>query len=948
MNKNLFSKFCYFVFFVFVFISSFGQKYHRIKSTISQEKLNLLLKKGLEVDHFHFENGEFTAELSDADLIIFNKANIKFQFLIEDLEKNNPAFNNEINKKNGKGLKTAATPVNFNLGSYAGFFTFQEMENILNDMRAKFPNLISAKSSIGTTVEGRFVFMVKISDNPDIDEAEPELFLNAVHHAREPISMSQLIYYMWHLLENYATDPEVKTLVNSTELFIVPCVNPDGYIFNQVTTPNGGGMWRKNRKNNGNGTIGVDLNRNYGFKWGFDNTGSSSTTSSDAYRGPSAFSEPETQIVRNFCNTHNFVASMDFHSSGNFCIYPYGYQTTNINPELSLFQQMGAYLTAENGFKYGNAPQTVTYTANGTGDDWKYGEQTTKNKIYSFTPEIGASTDGFYPAQTRIIPLCESTLQMNRKILRLASKYAELTPSASAIVSSLTGSINFNLQNFSLRNPSYIVSIMSNSPFVSTLSANQTISNMTLFQNTGGLFTYSLLPSTPVNSQITFNLQLDNGHDIVSKTITVTYNCPVPTALQSTSIGLNSASLSWTAVSGATGYLVSFKPESATVWSNDSSVTNTSLSLVGLNENTLYNYRVKTNSCVTYANGSFRTLAPCLPPASLTVGSVSSNTAALSWPAVSGIISYQVEYKLATATSWIIASSAVTSPSFQLSGLIANQAYNCRVRSNCSSLNSTYSISQFSTLQQVYCASKGTNLSLMWIDLFKLSNINRTSGADAGYYNGTQSVVNLTKGVSNTLSYSPGFSGSIYRVYWKVWIDYNKNGVFTDTGEQILSSSTTGSGTYTVNFTVPTSALTGQTRIRVSMKYSAYSTPCETFTYGEVEDYTVNISSTVATTQQVAQARIGEVVEKSLNFSEISATAFPNPAQDEIMIEFKNTDTKGLKLYVLDIKGNEMFSETMEENQTSYGINVAKFTPALYLIKLEKAEKQKTIKFVKK
>ena len=537
---------------------------------------------------------------------------------------------------------------------------------------------------------------------------------------------------------------------------------------------------------------------------------------------------------------------------------------------------------------------------------------------------------------------------MNRKILRLASKYAELTPSAPATVSALTGSINFNLQNFSLRNPSYGVSIKSSSPFVSTLSANQTISNMTLFQNAGGQFTYSLLPSTPVNIQIIFNLELDNGHDIVTKTITVTYNCPVPLALQSTSIGLNSASLSWTAVSGATSYLVSFKPESATVWSNDSTVTNPNFTLLGLTENTPYSYRVRTNSCVTYANGSFRTLAPCLAPASLAVGTVSSNTAALSWPAVSGIVSYQVEYKLASATAWIIASSAVTSPSFQLTGLIANQAYNCRVRSNCTSLNSTYAESQFSTLQEIYCASKGTNFSLLWVDLFKLSNINRISGADAGYFNGTQSVINLTKRVSNTLSYSPGFSGSTYRVYWKVWIDYNKNGVFTDTGEQILSSSTTGSGTYTATFTVPTTAINGQTRIRVSMKYSAYSTPCETFTYGEVEDYTVNISSTVAATQQVAQVRIGEAVEKSLNLSEISATIFPNPAQDELMIDFKNTDTKGLKLFVLDIKGIEMFSETMEANQTSYGINVAKYTPALYLVKLEKADKLKTIKFIKK
>jgi murein tripeptide amidase MpaA len=94
------------------------------------------------------------------------------------------------------------------------------------------------------------------------------MFFNAVHHAREPMSMSQLIFFMWHILENYNTDKDIKTLVNSTELYVVPCVNPDGYVYNQGTNPSGGGMWRKNRRNNGNGTFGVDPNRNYAYKWG--------------------------------------------------------------------------------------------------------------------------------------------------------------------------------------------------------------------------------------------------------------------------------------------------------------------------------------------------------------------------------------------------------------------------------------------------------------------------------------------------------------------------------------------------------------------------------------------------------------------------------------------------------------------------------------------------------
>jgi hypothetical protein len=400
------------------FLNTSAQKYHRVKAQISQKQIETLYESGFEADHYHLENGTFTAEISDGDIKILKDKKIKFSYLIKDLEKNLPKINKEIDKKNARNARIAATPANFTLGSYNGYFSWQQMQNILDQMQTLYPHLITAKTSIGNSVEGRPVYMVKISDNPNVDENEPELFLNALHHAREPVSLSQLIYYMWHILENYDTDDEIKTLINSTELYIVPCVNPDGYVFNQTTNPNGGGMWRKNRRNNGNGTFGVDINRNYGFQWGYDNTGSSPTTSSATYRGPSAFSEPETQIIRNFCNQHDFVASMDFHSFGNYCIYPFGYSSSNNNPEISLFAQMGAYLTAENGFTYGNAFQTVNYVANGAGDDWKYGEQSTKNKIYSFTPEVGTSSDGFYPAQSRIIPLCESTLQMNRKILK--------------------------------------------------------------------------------------------------------------------------------------------------------------------------------------------------------------------------------------------------------------------------------------------------------------------------------------------------------------------------------------------------------------------------------------------------------------------------------------------------------------------------------------------------
>jgi Zinc carboxypeptidase/GEVED domain/Secretion system C-terminal sorting domain/Fibronectin type III domain len=733
-------------------------------------------------------------------------------------------------------------------------------------------------------------------------------------------------------------------------MYILPCVNPDGYIYNTTTNPNGGGMWRKNRKNNGDGTFGVDINRNYGYQWGYNNTGSSPTTSSDTYRGASAFSEPETQIIRNFCTNHDFVASMDFHSYGNYCIYPFGNLATNNNPEISLFQQMGVFLTAENGFVYGNANQTVKYTVNGAGDDWKYGEQSTKNKIYSFTPEIGTSTDGFYPASSRIIPLCESTLEMNRKILKLSSKFAALTSNAPASVTSLSGNVPFNVLNYGLRNPSYTITLSSASPYVSSLPASQTITNMALMQNTAGQFAFGLSPTTPIGSIIDFSITLDNGHSPIIKTISIVYDCGSPTALQSTSIGTSTATTSWTAVAGASGYYISYKTSASSTWSADSLIGSTSFVLSPLTPGTTYNWRVRTNSCNTYSTATFTTLLPCTNPTLPISSNVSSAGALLSWQAAAGANNYQIEYKSASSATWIVASAANTGLSYQLNGLSAATLYDWRVRSNCSSGNSTYTSAQFTTAIQTiaYCATKGSNSSLFWIDYFKLSNLTRTSGNDAGYYNGTASVANISKGVSNTMTFSPGFASTQYRVYWRIWIDYNRDGDFLDSNEQIASSTTTGATNYTANFTVPAAALVGSTRIRVSMKYSAYATSCETFSYGEVEDYTVNISATVASVETIANAKIKQSEESAEPNSEtINVRILPNPTSNELYIDFKQTNSKDLKLKVVDISGKPFFEQTLDINQNGFGIDVTKFTPAVYFLILEKGQQRKSLKFVK-
>ncbi|HYE96954.1 MAG TPA: M14 family zinc carboxypeptidase, partial [Rubricoccaceae bacterium] len=203
-------------------------------------------------------------------------------------------------------------------------------------------------------------------------------------------------------------------------MFFIPMVNPDGYRYNYQTNPSGGGMWRKNRRNNGGGEFGVDPNRNYAYQWGRDEEGSSSSTWSEVYRGPAPFSEPETQAVRDFLESGRRVElAFNYHTSGDLLLYSWSYEDGAYTPDDSLFDAYGAQLTSLNGYTYGTSPD-VLYKVNGGSDDWMYGEQTTKPKILAFTPEVGHF--GFWPPASQIIPQADENLEMNLWLAQLAGR----------------------------------------------------------------------------------------------------------------------------------------------------------------------------------------------------------------------------------------------------------------------------------------------------------------------------------------------------------------------------------------------------------------------------------------------------------------------------------------------------------------------------------------------
>lgn len=405
------------------------EDYRMVKIPLSPGMMDKLSQLGLETDHGRiYPNRYWIHQLSPSEELLLQQNHINYTIPTYD-ELNPIQVRNEVCPP--KPVKELNEVDNFRLGTMGGYFTLGDMEAILDTMRLKFPHLISARQPIDTflTLEGRPIQWLRMSNNPDVKQDKPAVLYTALHHAREPMSLSQLIYFMWYMLENYESDPQIKAILDETELYFVPCINPDGYNYNRAQAPNGGGMWRKNRwKNAGDQPRGVDINRNYGANWGFDDTGSSPFELAETFRGVNAFSEPETRAIRHIVEENRFSLVLNYHTWGNYLIYPWGH-VLEPNPDFEVFKNIAKVYSGENEFLIGNAYETVGYFTNGGSDDWIY-QQNPAQTIFSFTPEVGHESEGFWPNKEKIVTLSKSTLYGNILFAMMAHGYYEVTLNA--------------------------------------------------------------------------------------------------------------------------------------------------------------------------------------------------------------------------------------------------------------------------------------------------------------------------------------------------------------------------------------------------------------------------------------------------------------------------------------------------------------------------------------
>ncbi|MEU6226948.1 M14 family metallopeptidase [Streptomyces sp. NPDC047042] len=282
------------------------------------------------------------------------------------------------------------------------YHNYAEMTTEINSLVAANPSIASQRV-IGTSYSGRNIVAIKLSDNVGTDEAEPEVLFTHHQHAREHLTVEMALYLLRNLTSTYATDSRVKSMIDSREIWIIPDLNPDGGEYDIASGSYR--SWRKNRQpNSGSTNVGTDLNRNWNYRWGCCG-GSSGSTSSETYRGPSAESAPEVKVVANFVRSRvvggvqQIKTGIDFHTYSELVLWPFGYTTANTTTGMTqddrdAFATVGGKMAASNG--YTPEQSSDLYITDGSIDDYLWGSQ----KIFAYTFEMyptSSSGGGFYP-----------------------------------------------------------------------------------------------------------------------------------------------------------------------------------------------------------------------------------------------------------------------------------------------------------------------------------------------------------------------------------------------------------------------------------------------------------------------------------------------------------------------------------------------------------------------
>ena len=281
------------------------------------------------------------------------------------------------------------------------YHTFAEVESELQNAAVVYSDLTNL-SVAAITYESRPIYVLEIT-NKESNQEKVNFLVTGTHHAREWISTEVPMAFIAEFLTRYGEDDEVTQLLDTSRIFVIPMLNPDGAVYSRTQKR----MWRKNRRKNRWGT-GVDNNRNYSYKWG--GFGASGSSWADTYRGPSAMSEVENQVIENLQVEHGFSAAISFHSYSELILWPWGYTASMQTRDQAFFLKHGTVM-GQIMDDYEPIQASGLYAASGIFDDYLYGE----HNVAAYTIELGRQ---FIPAQSEVPEITSRGVKMLRYVFK--------------------------------------------------------------------------------------------------------------------------------------------------------------------------------------------------------------------------------------------------------------------------------------------------------------------------------------------------------------------------------------------------------------------------------------------------------------------------------------------------------------------------------------------------
>lgn len=362
--------------------------------------------------------GMLEIQIKRSNLLAINRLGIAHEVLIADLQVHaNTAWNQVVAQDRLDLANANQDQRGASVHDESWFSNYKQLADIIayyNNIATLRPDLASM-ADIGDSIQSNDIFALTITapDQPgNLAADRPVVLWHGATHAREWVSPMTVAYLASKFVDSYDTDPRVADILSTSRIVIVPVTNPDGYLYTWSTER----FWRKNRRNNGDGSFGVDINRNWGFEWG--GQGASTDSFDDTYRGTGPFSEPENQILRDLALSYGdkFAAHIDYHTFSQLILWPFGYADGAVTPEpdRTFYDNLATDLSNEimsfSGVFYNPIQSIDLYAASGASSDWFYGELGAKSLTFELRPASGGF-DGFDPPPSTILPTAQENYE---------------------------------------------------------------------------------------------------------------------------------------------------------------------------------------------------------------------------------------------------------------------------------------------------------------------------------------------------------------------------------------------------------------------------------------------------------------------------------------------------------------------------------------------------------